>query len=61
MELKIQKFNVKGISFGKRTNYDHGILSINKKELVGLIAADPRLRVIDKEDKDHAGNRKGYL
>ena len=40
MRLELQKFHVKGISFGAETALKNGILTINKEEMAALLSQD---------------------
>jgi len=47
MKLELATFPVKDVRFGNKTNYDRGILEINKEELVELILEDKRVASAD--------------
>lgn len=56
MKLEMCYFDVSGVQFGPTTAYSDGLLTINKKELIGLVAQDKRLGAIDVEIA-HPGER----
>jgi glycine reductase len=43
MRLELAKFPVRDVRFDKRTNYDNGILEIDKEELVAYVLEDKRI------------------
>ena len=43
MKLEMATFPVKDVKFSKQTNYDNGVLNINKEELVAFILEDKRI------------------
>jgi len=47
MKLELADFPVKDVRFGKQTNYDNGILEINKEEIEALILNDKRIESAD--------------
>ncbi|TYP50885.1 glycine/sarcosine/betaine reductase component B subunit [Thermosediminibacter litoriperuensis] len=47
MKLELGYFNVKNVVFGDTTRFENGVLTVNKKELAGLILADNRIKDVD--------------
>jgi sarcosine reductase len=47
MKLEMDYFDVTDIRFGDETAYASGLLTINKKELIELLAEDKRFRSVD--------------
>lgn len=47
MRLEIQNFEIKDIQFSEKTEYQRGLLLIDKKELIGLISEDKRLKEVN--------------
>ena len=47
MKLEMQHYEVRDVRFGEKTEYSHGILTIDAKALLDLISDDPRLQDID--------------
>lgn len=43
MKLELHRLNVKRVKFGDKTGFDGGTLTVNKSELLALIAEDPLL------------------
>ena len=43
MKLELHRLFVKGLKFGDKTGFENGTLTVNKKELLDLIAEDPLL------------------
>ncbi|MEG2869724.1 MAG: glycine/sarcosine/betaine reductase component B subunit [Paraclostridium sp.] len=43
MKLEIGNFYVKDIVFADKTNYENGVLSLNKKELINFVKQDERI------------------
>ena len=42
-------FDVSDVQFGESTGYARGILTINREELISLIAQDRRFKSVDVE------------
>ncbi len=40
MRLELATFPVKDVRFGKQTNYNNGVLEVNKEELLGIVLED---------------------
>jgi glycine reductase len=47
MKLELGYFHVKDLTFGNRTGFQDGVVTVNKKELVDLLLQDPRLKSVD--------------
>ncbi len=47
MKLELAKFLVNKIEFGEKTEYDNGLLRVNKEEMLGLIGEDYRIENLD--------------
>lgn len=47
MKLKLGNFYVKDVIFGEKTNYNNGILTINKSEAIKFIKEDSRIEECD--------------
>lgn len=43
MKLELAKYRVDKIEFGEKTEYDNGLLRINKEEILGVIGEDHRI------------------
>jgi len=54
MKLEIGQFYVKKITFGKKTFFLNGVLTLNKKELLDFVKMDKRITEADK----NVNNRK---
>ena len=49
MKLELHRVFVKKLKFGDKTGYADGTLTVNKKELLDLIAEDPLLGKKDRK------------
>jgi sarcosine reductase len=49
MRLEMRYFDVSEVQFGESTGYARGILTINRDDLIGLIAQDRRFKSVDVE------------